>query len=170
MLPTGVFAAVFRVPVSSSSVSIAAFSGCFFFSSRRRHTRVKCDWSSDVCSSDLRSGHTGSVWGVPASASSSRPPITTNSLGGRIVMTRLLVKCACLAVLAGLLVLGAGRLSAHEDHDGDADDGASRNMKLVGFNDLQARSTYQPTLHKQGGRYYGRSRGTAPIAACASSG
>src|SRR5260370_683509 len=23
----------------------------FFFSSRRRHTRFKCDWSSDVCSS-----------------------------------------------------------------------------------------------------------------------
>src|SRR2546430_7422516 len=30
--------------------------GCivvFFFSSRRRHTRFDCDWSSDVCSSDL---------------------------------------------------------------------------------------------------------------------
>src|SRR5260370_29636529 len=27
---------------------------CFFFSSRRRHTRFKCDWSSDVCSSDLK--------------------------------------------------------------------------------------------------------------------
>src|SRR5690242_20869639 len=27
----------------------------FFFSSRRRHTRLTCDWSSDVCSSDL--GH-----------------------------------------------------------------------------------------------------------------
>src|SRR5260370_5153138 len=26
---------------------------CFFFPSRRRHTRFKCDWSSDVCSSDL---------------------------------------------------------------------------------------------------------------------
>src|SRR5688572_8157447 len=26
----------------------------FFFSSRRRHTRFDCDWSSDVCSSDLR--------------------------------------------------------------------------------------------------------------------
>src|SRR5699024_11610135 len=26
---------------------------CFFFSSRRRHTRLKRDWSSDVCSSDL---------------------------------------------------------------------------------------------------------------------
>src|SRR3954467_15643953 len=25
----------------------------FFFQSRRRHTRLSCDWSSDVCSSDL---------------------------------------------------------------------------------------------------------------------
>src|SRR2546430_11562099 len=31
-------------------------SGFFFFSSRRRHTRFDCDWSSDVCSSDLGAG------------------------------------------------------------------------------------------------------------------
>src|SRR5207249_5255295 len=30
---------------------------CFFFSSRRRHTRSKRDWSSDVCSSDLEVKH-----------------------------------------------------------------------------------------------------------------
>src|SRR5256885_2390840 len=30
---------------------------CFFFSSRRRHTRLQGDWSSDVCSSDLRERH-----------------------------------------------------------------------------------------------------------------
>src|SRR5438034_10973863 len=29
----------------------------FFFSSRRRHTRSLCDWSSDVCSSDLTARH-----------------------------------------------------------------------------------------------------------------
>src|SRR5256885_3356727 len=29
---------------------------CFFFSSRRRHTRLQGDWSSDVCSSDLLVG------------------------------------------------------------------------------------------------------------------
>src|SRR3989449_5111221 len=28
----------------------------FFFSSRRRHTRCSRDWSSDVCSSDLKQG------------------------------------------------------------------------------------------------------------------
>src|SRR5688572_31502779 len=29
----------------------------FFFSSRRRHTRFDCDWSTDVCSSDLDRRH-----------------------------------------------------------------------------------------------------------------
>src|SRR5260370_19550114 len=33
----------------------------FFFSSRRRHTRFKCDWSSDVCSSDLASQTAGNL-------------------------------------------------------------------------------------------------------------
>src|SRR5205807_7258454 len=31
----------------------------FFFSSRRRHTRLQGDWSSDVCSSDLLIQFTG---------------------------------------------------------------------------------------------------------------
>src|SRR5207237_4898076 len=39
------FLRVYFVPVSRFCL--------FFFSSRRRHTRFKCDWSSDVCSSDL---------------------------------------------------------------------------------------------------------------------
>src|SRR5438034_3315891 len=34
----------------------------FFFSSRRRHTRSLCDWSSDVCSSDLFGDRLGG-WG-----------------------------------------------------------------------------------------------------------
>src|SRR5260370_31974007 len=38
-----------RSLVESDRVDISFF----FFSSRRRHTRFKCDWSSDVCSSDL---------------------------------------------------------------------------------------------------------------------
>src|SRR5215204_5800494 len=36
----------------------------FFFSSRRRHTRSLCDWSSDVCSSDLATALPGDVLGV----------------------------------------------------------------------------------------------------------
>src|SRR5256885_8583358 len=49
------------VPRSWAIWSVCAVSwrvaGCytvvFFFSSRRRHTRLQGDWSSDVCSSDL---------------------------------------------------------------------------------------------------------------------
>src|SRR5947209_16934102 len=36
----------------------------FFFSSRRRHTRYWRDWSSDVCSSDLRGGRALAIEGV----------------------------------------------------------------------------------------------------------
>src|SRR5438132_1289665 len=36
----------------------------FFFSSRRRHTRSLCDWSSDVCSSDLNQA--GFNWNPPS--------------------------------------------------------------------------------------------------------
>src|SRR2546430_9156064 len=35
------------------SLYLCFFFFFFFFSSRRRHTRFDCDWSSDVCSSDL---------------------------------------------------------------------------------------------------------------------
>src|SRR5689334_24685784 len=36
----------------------------FFFSSRRRHTRWNCDWSSDVCSSDLLGAPSTKVTGT----------------------------------------------------------------------------------------------------------
>src|SRR2546429_8222230 len=36
------------------STRLSLFIFFFFFSSRRRHTRCSRDWSSDVCSSDLR--------------------------------------------------------------------------------------------------------------------
>src|SRR5256885_12221102 len=48
----------------------------FFFSSRRRHTRLQGDWSSDVCSSDLvalATGRIGSLnigWGALPSIAS----------------------------------------------------------------------------------------------------
>src|SRR6266446_9128050 len=44
----------------------------FFFSSRRRHTRLQGDWSSDVCSSDLD----GDKWYAPA------PLLSIDSRGG----------------------------------------------------------------------------------------
>src|SRR3989475_11661412 len=52
---------VFIVDVGSVRVG-----GFFFFSSRRRHTRFDCDWSSDVCSSDLLLGGTRIVLETPS--------------------------------------------------------------------------------------------------------
>src|SRR5256885_8511033 len=51
------------------------FSFYFFFSSRRRHTRLQGDWSSDVCSSDLQDvklvGGLGQVQRLPNNHSQS---------------------------------------------------------------------------------------------------
>src|SRR5256885_11666933 len=50
-----------------------------FFSSRRRHTRLQGDWSSDVCSSDLTAlgcVDDGDSWAIPASwVLGSAPPV-----------------------------------------------------------------------------------------------
>src|SRR2546430_3631307 len=58
---------------------------CFFFSSRRRHTRFDCDWSSDVCSSDLiltaQRQHGVDHDGVPIL----QPEGRDNHAGGRIL-------------------------------------------------------------------------------------
>src|SRR2546427_8595774 len=57
----------------------------FFFSSRRRHTRFDCDWSSDVCSSDLSCVVPTSAtfceratWRTAAMSRSSRSPATAS--------------------------------------------------------------------------------------------
>src|SRR2546430_17164221 len=58
----------------------------FFFSSRRRHTRFDCDWSSDVCSSDLE-GLCGimMVGGVSNPATSNpQSSLTDGFIGPRI--------------------------------------------------------------------------------------
>src|SRR5438132_8784717 len=44
----------FPAPVEFIAAVLDYFVHFFFFSSRRRHTRSLCDWSSDVCSSDLQ--------------------------------------------------------------------------------------------------------------------
>src|SRR5256885_10596096 len=41
----------------SAPRSMSSMRYLFFFSSRRRHTRLQGDWSSDVCSSDLFAVH-----------------------------------------------------------------------------------------------------------------
>src|SRR6266446_8182479 len=47
----------------------------FFFSSRRRHTSLQGDWSSDVCSSDLRKHRDGAIREVNGGAAETRLPV-----------------------------------------------------------------------------------------------
>src|SRR2546430_8818935 len=55
----------------------------FFFSSRRRHTRFDCDWSSDVCSSDLSTAFPvpPAVLALIVTGCASAPDGTTNTCG-----------------------------------------------------------------------------------------
>jgi hypothetical protein len=57
-------------------------------------------------------------------------------------------------LIASAVVLGAAAISGFNAYAEDAQAGSSRNMRLVGTNDLQARSTYQPTLHKYANNRY----------------
>src|SRR5260221_10273539 len=50
----GVCHRAWRNPGHDARRSMIIYLCSFFFSSRRRHTRSLCDWSSDVCSSDLK--------------------------------------------------------------------------------------------------------------------
>src|SRR6266850_3930805 len=70
----------------------------FFFSSRRRHTRLQGDWSSDVCSSDLSPGGSiyklavadgHSAWGVSITKLPSREKIAAalNFANGHVLAT-----------------------------------------------------------------------------------
>src|SRR5690242_20954921 len=74
----------------------------FFFSSRRRHTRLTCDWSSDVCSSDLLAG-LGIAATNRADAFPDMPPLRDSGLELSAVIRR------GLAVPAGLPDAIAGR-------------------------------------------------------------
>src|SRR5215467_9472944 len=68
----------------------------FFFSSRRRHTRLQGDWSSDVCSSDL-SGAAGMYAAIEAARAGSSVMLIDRSLigrGGATVMAQMTVAVA----------------------------------------------------------------------------
>src|SRR5256885_13153524 len=55
----------------------------FFFSSRRRHTRLQGDWSSDVCSSDLPF-----AWDAPRLDFAVREPFPSRSSTAELVYGR----------------------------------------------------------------------------------
>src|SRR3989454_6926843 len=61
--------------------------GGFFFSSRRRHTRLQGDWSSDVCSSDLASaaGVANGAY-VLADAEGDRPDVLLLGTGSEVAL------------------------------------------------------------------------------------
>src|SRR5256885_5263503 len=59
----------------------------FFFSSRRRHTRLQGDWSSDVCSSDLICGMIPMAIGF-GEGSAQSAPLGRAVIGGLIFSTR----------------------------------------------------------------------------------
>src|SRR2546430_8555056 len=59
----------------------------FFFSSRRRHTRFDCDWSSDVCSSDLLKYATDLGSAYTVSAGNPMPTITLTGDGWTATLT-----------------------------------------------------------------------------------
>ena len=62
-------------------------------------------------------------------------------------------------------LMGGGRSRPnHETPQGSGHEASALNMRLVGFNNLQARSAYQPIIHRQGSRfiaYIGHHGGTA---------
>src|SRR5260370_26206873 len=67
-----IFSLLFELEHDILALSMTGSLSCsFFFSSRRRHTRFKCDWSSDVCSSDL---HLRPVSGIRAFFDSAADP------------------------------------------------------------------------------------------------
>src|SRR5260221_9970802 len=84
----------------------------FFFSSRRRHTRSLCDWSSDVCSSDLKL-----EGGAMTLKTEKKAPLMHVSIGKTSVETKKLVENieALMKSLSSQIIgLKIGRASCRE--------------------------------------------------------
>src|SRR5688572_33092872 len=79
----------------------------FFFSSRRRHTRFVCDWSSDVCSSDLRALPAGTCPTVG---------IAGLALGGGLGVLGRRYGLTCDRMLSAQLVLADGSVVTCDEH------------------------------------------------------
>src|SRR5207302_6663346 len=85
---------------------------CFFFSSRRRHTRFSRDWSSDVCSSDLYAACLGEYLsgGRAAEAALTTPHADPRERFGAVQFGRILRDGRIADVPCG------DRLAAADDH------------------------------------------------------
>src|SRR5256886_4931055 len=86
---------IFTCRLSSGSIS-GSYMFIFFFSSRRRHTRFDCDWSSDVCSSDLTSTLSEAALGFLPRQQTTAAAIALSAAVGFV----LLIACANIANLS----------------------------------------------------------------------
>src|SRR6266852_8727755 len=105
-------------PLTSTNQCLAH---CFFFSSRRRHTRCYRDWSSDVCSSDLGLR----ILNVPYKGT---VPALTDVLGGQVDMM-------FISLVTGTAQVRAGNLRAY---------GVTSAQRQPSFPDLPAISEIVP--------------------------
>src|SRR5688500_3738892 len=83
----------------------------FFFSSRRRHTRLQGDWSSDVCSSDLLAlGISGGLVPCPSALVVMLSAISLGRVGfGLLLIVAFSVGLAGALTAVGLLFVYGGR-------------------------------------------------------------
>src|SRR2546430_5801322 len=86
--PTSSFKCITPPTATPARTSLSA-AWFFFFSSRRRHTRFDCDWSSDVCSSDLtlrtpEQTQIGIFWAYDGTPSLCAPPRLYNQIVAQI--------------------------------------------------------------------------------------
>src|SRR5688572_33377426 len=83
----------------------------FFFASRRRHTRFDCDWSSDVCSSDLHPAAFAAAMSAGPTCVDARFIFSTNASSAR-----------------SLSVIGAVRKRSEERREGKSVDLGGRRI------------------------------------------
>jgi hypothetical protein len=72
-----------------------------------------------------------------------------------MILHHLVSRCAAVgtALVGTLLVVSLASAQTRKEAPKIGDPPEAMNMRLVGYNDLQARTAYQPTVFKQGGRY-----------------
>jgi len=88
---------------------------------------------------------------LPNPLSGCYPALNETASSGRIAMGEYKPTCQAGIVIAVASLMIAAPAAAQSQKVGDPPE--AKNMRLVGYNDLQARSAYQPTIQRQGDRY-----------------